>query len=129
MGSPWLREDPRVVSALGGKVRRGRWWGGFVHANDARIKLSLKGPEDSLNPMANVITLYPDQLSRQKQQQNFMKGCLDTCPKEKKKNPQDDAAADSSKVQQQQQQQQQQEEQKQQQQQKQEQQEKQQQQK
>ncbi|CDI77990.1 hypothetical protein, conserved [Eimeria acervulina] len=39
------QKDPRVLAALGGEVKKRKWWGGFVHANDARIKLSLYGPE------------------------------------------------------------------------------------
>ncbi|CDJ39263.1 hypothetical protein, conserved, partial [Eimeria tenella] len=36
-----IQKDPRVVGALGGEVKRGWWWGGFVHEKDARVKLSL----------------------------------------------------------------------------------------
>ncbi|CDJ49066.1 hypothetical protein, conserved [Eimeria brunetti] len=93
-----IQKDPRVVAALGGEVKRNWWWGGFVHEGDARIKLSLTATR---NPMARAVTLFPEQLPREKQHQNFMRGCISNCPVEGKQTPQGDTAAAAPNTQQQ----------------------------
>ncbi|KAL8427931.1 hypothetical protein Efla_003445 [Eimeria flavescens] len=55
-----VQKDPRVLEALGGAVSHDWWWGGYVHKAEARIKMSLRGPEGQRGHVTCDLMVGPD---------------------------------------------------------------------